>query len=422
MAANIPRNRKEGEDAPRRPLPWRLVAKERLDSSYNFAYSVPPGYSVRDIEKQIDAFYSACGAVVEIKDRAGVVIFEVYPDDFPGAIPYSPEFLELTEGREVLLGFDRAGRPVKHNFRVPHLLLAGMSGYGKTDLLRWLLFQLISRFTPDELEIRIVDMKGFSFLPFRGIPHVQVTRDLAGALDVLTTARGIMKERSNEIWESGQRELTDSFKWHLVVIDEASQIAPNVIKSKEEKELAGQCDEAAAAISGIGREASVGLFYCTQRPDSDVINPLVKANMDAKFCFRTMTESNSEIVLDQAGAEKLPHGKPGRGLYATDQLTQVLVPYIGKDEAWEKLLEPYKGGKGFEVQTQSNFENDVRPSDSIDPTNIEVISKEWFPLQEGLGNLKGIGNSKIDRGEKQGDWSPQGVAPIPRWTFPPGDK
>lgn len=421
MKHNVPRivgRDTETEEAKR--LPWKCVAKRFTGGAYEYAYQVPSGFSIKELERHVDAFYAACGCAVELQDRAGVVVVRVFPDDFPDKIPYSPEFLKLTEGREVVVGFDRTGKPITHNFRVPHQLVAGMSGYGKTDYLRWLLLQLISRFTPQELSIDIIDMKGFSFLPFRNVPHVRVVRDLSGAVDVLQTGAKLMRDRSKEIWDSGDRSLTDRYQWKLIIIDEAAQIAPDLMPKGDDKDLAKLADEAAAQIAGVGREVSVGLFYCTQRPDSEVINPLVKANCDATFCFKTKTESNSMIVLDRPGAEKLPHKKPGRGLYATDDLVQVLVPYVGKDEAWDEVLRPYIKEKDADEgsQEENHPRHDEGHTDYLDGASLELLQREWLPGETGVGSLEGTGTTEADRGEKARDRKEQSMAPILRWTFP----
>lgn len=328
----------------KKPLPWRLVSERRTQHSYDYAFEVPLGYSVDDLRQETDALYAACGAVVEIKDKAGVAIVSVYPDDFPKLIPFTLDMLDLACGKAVLLGFNRKGEPIIHSFGTnPHLTAAGMAGYGKTDLLRLILFQLITRFSPEQLEIQIIDLKGFSFLPFRGIPHItRIARDLPGAAAILEGAQREMKRRAQEIWASGDRGKAKEYKWLIVLIDEAAQIAPAMIRPKEERELAYIADSAAAAISCVGREAGVGLLYCTQRPDAEVVNPQIKANMMASIAFRCKTESNSRVIIDRTGAEKLPEDAKGRCIYSTTEDVILQVPYVGDDDAWDHLLKSYR--------------------------------------------------------------------------------
>lgn len=323
--------------------PWRLKTKRKTPYSFEFAFEVPIGYSTQDLRQEIDSLFAACGSYIELKDRAGITVVSVYNGDFPDSIPFQDQSIP-SDPKQILLGYDRAMVPIFHSFSGnPHFLIAGMSGYGKTDLIRLILFQLISRYNPSDLEIDIIDGKGFSFLPFRNIPHIRrIVRDIPGALAVLKEAKKLQDERSNIVWYGGDRSKTKSFTWRIVLIDEAAQIAPRQITHPEMKALATEADSYCAAIACVGREAGVSLLYCTQRPDVTVINPQVKAQMDAVLCFRTKTASNSEIILDRPGAEKLPQKKPGRAIYSATEDITLQVPYVGNDEDWNNKLESYR--------------------------------------------------------------------------------
>lgn len=394
MIAKVPRkkeSKKKDKDGEKivELLPWSFVASRMNEGAAEIVFRTPIGYSVIDLEKQSDAFYASCGAPVEFLDYAGAVLIRVLLENFPLSIPYEEKFLELVKGTDILIGFDRQGAPLIHSLRVPHMLIGGQSGYGKTDLERWLLLQLVHNNSPEEVEIWIVDLKGFSFLPFKGIPHItRIVRDLAGANLLLSQAVAEMERRSSLIWDSQNREQAEHFKSLFILIDEAYMISPGIV-AKEERELAMACDSAAAKISGTGREAKIGLLYCTQRPDATVINPLVKANMDCSIAFRTKTESNSIIILDEPGAEKLPHKKPGRVLYSSDELKEVQVPYIGNDEAWKKILEAYKH------ETEGNY-FDTSPGGSVilDGASGAALYEQWEPIQEGERVINEIGEGK----------------------------
>lgn len=324
-------------------LPWALVDQRETVHSYDMAFLVPSGYSAHDLRQETDSLYAACGAPVSIIDRGGRVIVSVNKADFPDVIPYDPAFLQMTKGREVLCGFDLLGKPITHNFRVPHVLIGAQSGYGKTDLLRWWMYQLIARFTPDQLHIDIIDGKGFSFLPFRGIPHIRrIVRDLAGASAIMRDAKKVMNDRSNKVWESGDRDKTNTFQWRLVIVDELAVISPGMQVSKSDKEIAAATYADMAAVACVGREAGVGMIMATQRPDANVVHPQVKQNCDVSIAMKCKTVTNSEIILDRPGAEQLPHGKPGRAIYSGMEDCIFQIPYIGKDDKWNELLNPYR--------------------------------------------------------------------------------
>lgn len=325
----------------RLPAPWKMLDMRSTRATFQYAYEVPLGYSVNDLLQEVDALSAACGAHVELTNRGGAVIVNVIVGNFPIEIAFTPDMLLLSEGRSILCGFDRAGAPVFHSFRVPHLLVAGMSGYGKTDFLRLLVFQLLHRFG-ERIAIDIIDGKGFSFLPFRGIPNIRIVRDLAGASTVISEAKSEMVKRSNVVWTSNDRNVTKEFQWRLVIIDELAQISPAAQITKENILLAKRTYSEMASIACVGREAGVGLVMATQRPDVHTIHPSVKANCEASIAFRVKTLTNSEIIIDRGGAEKLPIGRAGRGIYAgtTDRIFQ--TPYLGNDEKWFELLAPYR--------------------------------------------------------------------------------
>lgn len=408
MIAKVPRVKGE------KLLAWKFLGRRAERGTVELAYSVPIGKSRLDLERQIDALYAACGAPVELKDYAGAVVVRIFREDFPACIPFKKEMLELEKDKKnIIVGYSRENTPIPHSLRVPHLMIAGKSGYGKTDIVRWFLLQLIHKNTPEEIEIWIVDLKGFSFMPFKRVPHItRIARDLPGAKELLEDAVKIMEDRSKEVWDSEDREQAARYKTLFVLVDEAYMISPGVTKNKERKKLAAACDEAAAKISGTGREAGVGLIYCTQRPDADVINPLVKANMDARICFKTQTESNSIIVLDEPGAEKLPHGKPGRVLFAAGDRQELQVPYIGNDEEWTELLRRY----WKDEQARENINPSPGAPDILDGASCEVFFGEWLPVQEGERDTQDVGEGKVDRGQAPGDRQGESVEALLDWS------
>jgi S-DNA-T family DNA segregation ATPase FtsK/SpoIIIE len=299
----------------------------------------------------------------------------------------------VVDDRKVLLGFTRDMKAVIHDFRVPHLLIGGMSGYGKTDLIRWIIYQLITRFSPDQIEIYIIDLKGFSFLPFRNIPHIKaIGRNLAHAYTILKDAVEEMNLRSSEIWDSGNRHTAKIYPWRIVLIDEAAQIAPDHFRAnKEKKKMAQECDAFAGEISCVGREAGIGLIYCTQRPDANVVNPQVKANTDASIGFRTKNRTNSEIIIGRPGAETLPESTPGRLIYSTTTDIILQVPYIGGDYEWEQLLRPYttNGRNVIEHEQESTEQTEytqlyVPNSDSGHQPDSTVCDWSHFPKQKSI--------------------------------------
>jgi S-DNA-T family DNA segregation ATPase FtsK/SpoIIIE len=324
--------------------PWKLIDTRDTGNCIEIAFETPYGYSAKDLRQETDSLFAAVGARVEIKDRAGAVIVRIIKKDFPDLLKYLDVLKILPNGtRQVLLGVDANGDPIIHDFRIPHILICGMSGYGKTDFIRWILWQLMLRNHPDFFEYHVIDLKGFSFMPFVGVRHMtRIALDLASAADVLKDAFQEMERRSKMVWEAQNRNMTKSFIWRMIVIDEASRLKPEYypIGSRERK-IASSCWNYMSQISCVGREAGIGLMFCTQYPSRDVIHGQIKANMDAVICFKTLNGIHSDVAIDSPLAASLPTGRPGLSIIKRSQET-IQTPYVGNDDVWKLMLSPFK--------------------------------------------------------------------------------
>lgn len=320
--------------------PWPFVDGRITEAAYDLAFEVPYGYSADDMYTQVDALSAACGAIVEVKNRAGVVVISVYPQDFAHPIDFSDWMLSEGKKTEILLGLSRDNQPVLHDLKT-HLGIGGMPGYGKTDLLRFILWVLIHKHKRSELEIHLIDFKGFSFMPFLDTGFItQEAYDLLTAFEVLKEDVKELHQRARDVRSARTRDKIRGLKRIVIVVDEAASISPNGYKGKQ-RELATLVEEACSEIARLGRELRFHVIYCTQRPDAEYVNPQIKMAMESFVGFRTATESNSRVIIDRGGLEKLPLGIAGRAIYSTDgRIFQ--VPFVGDDKAWEKALSPYK--------------------------------------------------------------------------------
>lgn len=358
---------------------FQHVRSRRVSCGTEHAFRLPIGMDFKKLLRSTGALSANLGTPVELENRYGVVVVRVIERDFPKEMPFQREHLR---GDALLIGYNRFWEPIYHPLNV-HLLVAGASGAGKTDFLRLALLQLVCQ----KYAVKIVDMKGFSFFPFERLPDVAVASNMLDAARVLGAAYNEMVRREELIKKYRDRSLTTVFQPLTVIIDEAAQIAPEQTNDKEMKEVAKFCDEMCARISQKGREPKVFLIYCTQRPDRKVINPQVKANVEASIAFRTKTVSNSMIILDRPGAETIPVGAPGRCIYAGAQDYLLQVPYIGDDTAWEKLLSEMLPD---ERQPQKD-------SNRIDPRSLgihySIGGTQQFskPTQKGFKAVPGAG-------------------------------
>jgi hypothetical protein len=324
---------------------FRFEAERTKKNAYEVAFRIANGYSYNHVKRQLSALTATCGGVVELDDRGGVIYVRVFMEDLPEKIPIVPGM--FTPGK-VLLGYDRYPEPVYHNWKNPHMIIGSETGWGKTELIRLIIYQLGLNHTPDELEIHIIDLKaGVSFLPFRKMPHItNIAYDLETARDTLRDAYFTMVERGQEVRDIGTRSAFKNYKQRILIIDEAAQMAPTQISDKKDRAIATEADRYLASISCVGREIGLNIIYCTQYPHSDVINSQVKINCGARISFHVPAAVNSFVILNAYGAEKLMN--KGRALYkTTGPMQEIQVPYLepeqnhkDNDSAWEKLIQP----------------------------------------------------------------------------------
>lgn len=309
---------------------FTFLRHRHIENAVELAYKVPIGLSYVDVEKNIDALYASVGAPVEVIDFAGVVVIRIITKPLPKTVSFNPD--DLTN--QLLIGYNMSMVPTYHPLNT-HLLVGGASKAGKTDALRFYIYQLLLQ----GYEVRICDLKGFSFFPFEGL--VKIAKDIQESRDLLVASIDEMNYRKQLVFNARSREVIKTFKPIVIVIDEGASLAPKQ-HSGNMRKIAQECDECISLFGQQGREPKMFMIYATQRPDMDVINKQFKANVEASIAFRTKDEINSRIILSRGGAEKISPDTPGRCIYAYDRDHLLQVPFIGGDKEWSNLLLPLK--------------------------------------------------------------------------------
>ena len=232
-----------------------------------------------------------------------------------GDILRSPEAKEAMHPLSVALGMDVSGRPHMLNLsELPHVLIAGATGAGKSSCINAIVTSLLMRTTPEEVRLILVDPKRVEMGQYNDVPHLltRVITNPKKAADALQWAVREMDTRYDLLAESGVRDITGyhekfdrgmlegerfvRFPYIVVVVDELNDLMM----------VAGRAvEEAIVRIAQMARAVGIHLVIATQRPSVDVITGVIKANIPSRLAFSVASQADSRVILDLSGAEKL---------------------------------------------------------------------------------------------------------------------
>ena len=209
-------------------------------------------------------------------------------------------------GLPVSLGQDTAGDPVVVDLLdMPHLLIAGATGSGKSVCINTVIVSLLLTNRPDRVRLLMIDPKRVELTPFNGIPHL-VTPVIVEPDEVLKALKGLVSEmmrRYRVLEEVGARNIEaynrkskEHMPFLVVVIDELADLM---------MAAAVDVEQVLVRLAQLGRATGVHLLLATQRPSVNVVTGLIKANIPARIAFAVASQVDSRVVLDGAGAEKL---------------------------------------------------------------------------------------------------------------------
>lgn len=221
-----------------------------------------------------------------------------------------PRFSQSSAPLLVGLGRDIPGQPVLCDLRkMPHLLIAGATGSGKSVCINCILMSILFHAHPDEVKLLMVDPKVVELKMFNGIPHLlaPVVTDPKKAANLLNWAVNEMDRRYRMFSDANVRDYNgykqvakerdlERIPLILIVIDELADLMVTCAKEVE---------ESIARLSAMARAAGIHLLVATQRPSVDVITGVIKANVPSRIAFAVSSQVDSRTIIDGAGAEKL---------------------------------------------------------------------------------------------------------------------
>jgi S-DNA-T family DNA segregation ATPase FtsK/SpoIIIE len=224
---------------------------------------------------------------------------------------------------------------------LPHMIIAGATGSGKSVFLNSVITELLIKNTPDQLRLMLIDPKRVELNQYAGIQHLigDVIDDPELADSALGDMVDVMSDRYKIMRDHGARHAAKlKLPKIVVVIDELADLMMVGRKSVESKIV---------RIAQLGRASSIHVLAATQRPSADVVTGLIKANMPARLAFRVASGVDSRIILDASGAQSLL-GR-GDGLYRSPggDLVRVQAPYVA-DEEIKRVVDhwAYMGRRG----------------------------------------------------------------------------
>ena len=316
--------------------------------------------------------------------------------------------------------------------RLPHVLIAGTTGSGKSVCTNSLIISLLYKSTPDEVRFIMVDPKMVELAPYNGIPHllIPVVTDPKKAAGALQWAVFEMMKRYKTFSENGVKKLEEYNK--LAAVREDLEKLPSVVVVIDELAdlmlvAAKEVEESICRVAQMGRAAGVHLVIATQRPSADVITGLMKANIPSRIAFAVASSLESRIILDTTGAEKLVgkgdmlyaplgEGKPTRvqGCFISPEEIEDVVSYVketGEANYSQEVIaqieqsvqeKENKGGKGASAaaDTESSDEDELLPAavDVVLETGQASVSMLQRRLKLGYSRAARLVDQMEERG------------------------
>ena len=388
-----------------------IINVTRGPSVTRYELELQRGVKLSKVTNLADDIALALGAsgvrIAAIPDKISVVGIEV-PNRIVSVVMArevidSPEFAKHKSKVSFAVGKDIGGNRIIGDIgKLPHLLIAGTTGSGKSVCMNSLIISLLYKAKPEEVKLIMIDPKMVELGIYNGIPHllIPVVTDPKKAAGSLQWAVTEMMRRYRMMADAGVRDLESYNKQARMSADDELEPMPQIVVVIDELAdlmlvAAKEVEESICRIAQMGRASGIHLVIATQRPSADVITGLMKANIPSRIAFAVASAMESRIILDTAGADKLVgkgdmlyaplgQGKPKRvqGCFITDNEVQDVVTFI-KDsseaeysdsvmaEIDKKAAESGKSGSGSSGSTAAETENS--DGDEMLPAAVDVI-------------------------------------------------
>ncbi len=373
--------------------------------------------------------------IAPIPDKISVVGIEVpnrmVSTVFARDVIDSPEFRNHRSKIAFALGRDIAGSNIVGDIsKLPHLLIAGTTGSGKSVCMNTIIISLLYKATPEEVRLIMIDPKMIELGVYNGIPHllIPVVTDPKKAAGALQWAVTEMMKRYRLFSELGARDIA-SYNAAAAKDPERQKLPQVVIVIDELADLmlvaAKEVEESVCRIAQMARAAGMHLIIATQRPSADVITGIMKANIPSRIAFAVASAMESRIILDSQGAEKLVGrgdmlysplgvGKPVRiqGCMITGEEVESVVSFVKEsgtaDYSDEIIREIEQHAEQKEKGSASSVAQDtgMDAGDELLPAAVEVLLETGQASVSMLQRRLKLGYSRaarlVDQMEERG--------------------
>ncbi len=313
----------------------KLLSLVDLGNFKKKAIVYSPGIGKDRYEKQKDDLQTSLGWKIDRIVRAKTanrVAFTLTEKELPSRVDYGELLPQVRHPYQFAVGESFGGTVLAKLEDLPHLLVAGVTGSGKSTFLNSLLVTLLKS---ERLQVYGIDLKKVELAPYRAFPNFLVDETLADAAQTLKMIKDEMERRYTLLKEKGHRKIDparDKLDRIVVVVDECSDLYEKVPRGSENFEVVSECKEATNHLARKGRAAGIHLILATQRVSKETLDSRIVSNIPAKMCFQMASVSNSVLVLNSKCAYELPK-IPGRGFWSLGvDRVQVQVPYISEEE------------------------------------------------------------------------------------------
>ncbi len=341
----------------------------------------------------------------------------------------SEAFRRNTSKVSFCLGKNISGETVVADLvKMPHLLVAGTTGAGKSICINCLILSILYNASPDEVKLILIDPKQVEFVPYEGIPHlfVPVVKDSRKAAGALSWAVAQMNERYRLFSESGVRDIKgynlhaeenglETLPQIVIIIDELADLMMVAHDTVE---------DSVCRLAQMARAAGMHLVIATQRPSVDVITGIIKANIPSRIALKVASQVDSRTIIDAAGAEKLlgrgdmifmplgsVKGTRIQGAFVSDSEVEAVVSFLKKncsDDGYDQeVLENFNTSLAAETEKAGSSKGGAEPGeDELLPKAIDIavelkqISASYLQRKLGVGYNRAA--RLIDQMEERG--------------------